>query len=1828
LTTDAPGTCAAVSDTRTININEAATVEAGTDQTICSNVTTVTMAATIGGGATSGTWSTSGSGGFNNNTTTAVYTPSANDITNGSITLTYTTDDPTGPCPAVSDTMLLTIKEEVIITTEPQNVGVCVLNPSSLSMVAVGDDLTYQWYYNGSPVSDTANISGSTTNVLSFASTKLSDAGSYYVIVNGDALCTPVTSDTVTLNVNQEVVITEQPASVTDCEGSDVTFTVSATGSIDTYQWYKVGSPDIALTDGGNISGALTASLTLTGISPTDNGDYYLEITGVGGTCPSSNSEIATLTVTEIPTATISYNASPYCQDISTTQPVTISGTNGYTGGTYAAPAGLSIDANTGAITPNLSTGGTYLVTYTIPASGGCGEETATTNVTINDDPPVAICQDITVYLDASGNASITPAQIDNGSNDSCGTPTLSLDISTFDCSNIGANTVTLTATDASGNTAICTSTVTVEDNVPPTALCQDITVQLDASGNASIVAADIDNGSNDACGAVTLSIPSTSFTCADLGANTVTLTVTDGNGNTATCNATVTVEDNVIPVPDLGSLADVTAECSVTTLTAPTATDNCVGTFAGTHDATLPITTQGTTVVTWTYDDGNGNTTTQTQNVVIDDTTAPTASNPADINVQCLSDVPAADPAVVTTEADNCGTPTVTFISQTADPAVNDGTVIRTYRVDDGNGNTVDVFQNVVIDDTTAPTASDPADINVQCLSDVPAADPLVVTTEADNCGTPTVTFISQTADPAVNDGTITRTYRVDDGNGNTVDVFQNVVIDDITAPVADVSNLADVTGECSVTTLTAPTATDNCGGVVTVTNDASLPITGEGTTTVVTWTYDDGNGNTSTQTQNVVIDDITAPVALCQDISVALDSGTGLASIIPSQIDNGSTDNCGTSNLSLDISSFTCDDIGPNTVTLTVDDGNGNSSTCTATVTITDASESATVSIASDDADNTICADESVTFTATVANAGTVVYQWYKDTGSGFEATGTNSSTLTLTAPIANATQVKLGITSNLFKCEPESNIIALTVNATIAPSVEIQVTDNEICDGESVTFSPIPAQTLNVGTNPTYQWYLNGAPTVTTATYTTSSLLDGDSVNLEITPSAEIQCPDPNVATSTPIAMTVNPLPTVVANASDIEVCLGDTVTLTGSGASSYVWDNGVTDGVAFSPSATQTYTVTGTDINGCVDTDTITVTVNPLPTVVANATAIEICIGDSVTLTGSGAISYVWDNGVTDNVAFSPASTTTYIVTGTDGNGCENTDTITVTVNQLPTVVANATAIEICLGESITLTGSGADSYTWDNGVTDGVPFAPSATQTYTVTGSVGIGCESTDSITITVNPLPTVTANATDIEICFGETVTLTGSGALSYVWDNGVTDGVAFSPSATQTYTVTGTDASGCEDTDSITITVNPLPLVSATNNGPVCLGANITLTATFTVGGTSTSAVSWSWTGPNGFSSTDEDPTAFAAVAASSGTYTVQVTDNNGCINTATTDVVVTADATISLSSGSDDQEVCLNDAIADIVYLIGGGGTGATVTGLPAGTSGTYNAGTGEFTISGTPTEAGIFNYTVSATECGSASLSGTIWLTLDVNPLTPGAITGPTVICPPFNGAVYSVVEDPDPNRTHYVWVAPNGVDIVSGQGTNTITVNFTNTADHGTKEIKVRAKNACNKQSPEVKLPVVIGDYVYVSAGLDQEVCVGTTVIQQAGDKDGVIGNGDFTWDDGGAGGSFERVGEVNKKYFLPAILTPGQEITLTITVLESALLGTCSNENTVTVDSMTITVLADPTASISGDAAICEGSSSDLQAQRTPRLPIISMEERIRPLTLTVREVLL
>ena len=138
-------------------------------------------------------------------------------------------------------------------------------------------------------------------------------------------------------------------------------------------------------------------------------------------------------------------------------------------------------------------------------------------------------------------------------------------------------------------------------------------------------------------------------------------------------------------------------------------------------------------------------------------------------------------------------------------------------------------------------------------------------------------------------------------------------------------------------------------------------------------------------------------------------------------------------------------------------------------------------------------------------------------------------------------------------------------------------------------------------------------------------------------------------------------------LTASASSSSICIGDSVTLFGGGATTYTWSNGVTNGLAFNPVETTSYSLIGSDPNGCQDTTSIIISVFPLPDVTANSSASIVCLGQSVTLSGSGAASYSWSNSVVNAESFVPTITTTYFLTGTDLNNCSNTDSIIITID---------------------------------------------------------------------------------------------------------------------------------------------------------------------------------------------------------------------------------------------------------------------------------------------------------------------------------------------------------------------------------------------------------------------------------------------------------------------------------------------------------------------------------------------------------------------------------
>ena len=176
---------------------------------------------------------------------------------------------------------------------------------------------------------------------------------------------------------------------------------------------------------------------------------------------------------------------------------------------------------------------------------------------------------------------------------------------------------------------------------------------------------------------------------------------------------------------------------------------DNCgTPTVAFVSDVSDGLSCPETITRTYSVTDSCGNSINVTQTITINDITPPTASNPTAVNVECIDQVPPVDINDVTDEADNCGTPTVAFVSDVSDGLSCPETITRTYSVTDSCGNSINVTQTITINDITPPTASNPTAVNVECIDQVPPVDINDVTDEADNCGTPTVAFVSDVSD------------------------------------------------------------------------------------------------------------------------------------------------------------------------------------------------------------------------------------------------------------------------------------------------------------------------------------------------------------------------------------------------------------------------------------------------------------------------------------------------------------------------------------------------------------------------------------------------------------------------------------------------------------------------------------------------------------------------------------------------------------------------------------------------------------------------------------------------------------------------------------------------------------------------------------------------------------------------------------------------------------------------------------------------------------------------------------------------------------------------
>ena len=791
------------------------------------------------------------------------------------------------------------------------------------------------------------------------------------------------------------------------------------------------------------------------------------------------------------------------------------------------------------------------------------------------------------------------------------------------------------------------------------------------------------------------------------------------------------------------------------------------------------------------------------------------------------------------------------------------------------------------------------------------------------------------------------------------------------------------------------------------------------------------------------------------------------------------------------------------------------------------------------------TICNGETLTLTATGADS----YLW---------SNGATGSTVTLN-PDSSMT---ISVEGTSLGCTSTSTSAFITVNSV--PQVSISG-NSAICSGDSITLTANGADS--------YVWS-NGAttPSVTLSPTSTMSIsVQGTSLGCTSAIASEV--------------VIVNDVPVISVNG-NTEICEGDSITLTASGAESFVWSTGeTTHSITLSPSATTTVTVQGF-ANGCgSNIVSETIVVNPTPSIMLGGSN-HVCLGDTATLSVTGADSYVWSTGETGNsISFVPTSTTTISVQGFS-NGCPSSSlSQTVTVNT-STQVSISGNTEICDGESTTLTAIGAESYIWSTGeTTPSITVNPSATTTISVQGFTS-GCGSdmvTETITVFNNPIITVSGNS---DICVGDSLTLTANGADSYEWSNGhIGSTITLVPTANTSISVQGF-SNGCpSNTITEAITVNSGPTVTVSGNTTICVGETVTLTAS------GADAYQWS-TGETG-SSITLSPTSFTTVTVQG--YTL------GCASDVVTqDIIVNSIPQVAISGASD---ICLGDSVTLTAsgansYLWSNGATGNSVTIVPTATTTLSVQGTSLGCLSDVISETIVVNSIPEVTISGTSTVCAGEEVVLtasgaDSYQWSNGA-TGNTITLSPdssmsisvqgfTNGCSSDVVSQPITINPIPTVSISGGMDLCQGDSitltasgadsyvwSNGETSSSITLVPSETTTISVQG-SSLGCLSDMVSETIIVSDNPVISVNGNSAICVGDSIILTASGADS------YTWSNGNTGSSI--------------VLSPDSSMTVSVQGFSNG----CSS-NTITE---TIMVHPNPNIIVGGDAQVCLGDSATL-----------------------------
>ena len=618
-------------------------------------------------------------------------------------------------------------------------------------------------------------------------------------------------------------------------------------------------------------------------------------------------------------------------------------------------------------------------------------------------------------------------------------------------------------------------------------------------------------------------------------------------------------------------------------------------------------------------------------------------------------------------------------------------------------------------------------------------------------------------------------------------------------------------------------------------------------------------------------------------------------------------------------------------------------------------------------------------------------------------FAAAASSTITIDITAPSSGTTVTN---TATVSTTTPDSNAANNTSSVSVGvvgcpgtPAITAPVTVCASSTGHTASTPVVPGGT--------YLWSITNGTIVGSNTGNVVNF-DASTTN-PITLSVDVfvtSCPtvsnSATVNVSTPTATITPSGPTTF--------CSGGSVTLTANAGSSWLWSTAETT-QSIVVSASQAVFVTVTNAAGCSATSAGTnVVVNPAPATptITPSGPTTFCAGGSVTLTASAASSWLWSNGATTQ-SIVVSSSGTFSVQATDGSGCSATSapaSVTVYAPPAAPVITTSGPTALCPSGSVTLTASAASSWLWSNGATT-QSITVSIAGSYSVQAFDGNGCGATSApVNVTTDaapPVPAITASG-PTTFCSGGNVTLTSTPATSYLWSNGATT-QSIVVNTAGSYSVQVFNAGGCSSTSAPTpVTVNPPPPTpTITAGGPTtfCAGSSVPLTAS--------SAASWLWS--NG-------ATSQGIVVTTSGTFTVTVTDGNGCSSTSAPLTVTATPLPAATITPDGPTTFCAGDDVT-----------------LTASNGSSWLWSNGAVTQSIVVNSSGTFSVQVTSGTCSATSAP----VSVSVTPAPNAPITGPGPVCATTTGHTGSVPSQPGAS---YAWTIGGGT-ITGGLGTNTIT-----------------------------------------------------------------------------------------------------------------------------------------------------------------------------------------